>query len=431
MPDHRFDRLRLGVTVSIAAACLGVASNSGHGQEVQTTSISKEQLLNPARIRLDERLLLSGKLTDSKSRIAAVAVAAHETVYLLDSGNRKLTVVEAGGRAVRTVPVLNGSREDFKPIRMAVARDSLLILGMGRCTDPCPQVEIIQDGGATRTKQTVPRGTEVLQMLVFDTKGAFRETIHQHEPRLRIYAEFRGTDSGWVAQGRVLTPTRSQARVGPLPDSLLLYAFHADSGRWSRMLSAPMGPSYSTGFFIYPRFMRFNPTFAVASDATIYTNDVGGFAINARSASGIALHRITGDVDRIPVTDAEMQANLKEAIERGRKGSQEGKDYAKELVDHGAWVGREEFRPVLGEMFASRGGRVMVRRIDIESISQNPKQSVWDLVSVSQGLIGRLTLPIDERVEAFEWPFLYTRLGSEHGRAVLRYRLIVDGPNRN
>src|SRR5687768_8881073 len=100
MPAHRFDRLRFSVTVSLAAACLGVATNSGHGQEVQTTSITKEQLLNPARIRLDERLLLSGKLTDSKSRIAAVAVDTNETVYILDSGNRKLTVVEAGGRAV-------------------------------------------------------------------------------------------------------------------------------------------------------------------------------------------------------------------------------------------------------------------------------------------------------------------------------------------
>ena len=412
--DRWSAQLRVAVVVT---ACMGAIS-SADAQTVPTTTISKERLLNPPRIWLTERFFLSGK-DSSSSRVAALTVDTSGTVYILDSGTRNLTIVGKNGNSVRTVPVLTGPRKDFRSSAMAVARDTLLILGDAPCSDPCPP--------------GVAGGASIPHVLVLDSKGESLGVIVprdflQQRPRLLFHSDLvRGTDHGWTIQ--VVSNPFMQSR--PLPralfaDSLVIMQFDPIAYRASRLYASPGTLKYNTGFFIRQKFMAFYPTFGVASDGGIYANELGGYAINVRSSSGNALHRIIGEVDRIPVTDAEFRTYLNESLTRARKDRHEGADAAKELLDHGEWIGKEDFRSVLGQMFASRGGRVMARRLDLEHLAKDATQTIWDVISVSDGLLGRLNLPASERIAAFEWPYLYTRVTKPKGYAAVRYRMVIE-----
>jgi hypothetical protein len=168
--------------------------------------------------------------------------------------------------------------------------------------------------------------------------------------------------------------------------------------------------------------MALQPTSAVATDGRIYTNTVGGYFIEVYGPSGELDHRIVGDVGRIPVTDAETLDRVREMADAAEARGNSSR--AQAWREHGEWLGAADFRPVIGDMFASRGGRILIRRLDIESTTPG-SSSVWDLLDVEEGFVGRAILASELHVGHFEWPYLYVTMGPPEDREVVRFRLVV------
>jgi len=376
------------------------------GQDVPTTHISREALRDPAPVGMDESVVLfEGVGEDSGSRMIAIAVDRDGTTYLLASRQRQVRVLDAAGRQSMAFSVADDADPSFSPSRLAVARDTIVVVGSG--------MPLTIGAGEDR------RILRVGKMHLFDGHGA-RLGMSEREA-LRTRPWMGATDSGWSFV-YITLETGEQAGQGPLADSQVVARLDPANFALTPLVAFPWAPRYMvTSASGVHRDMALFPTTAVARDGTIYTNTAGGYVIDVRSPDGAVVRRIVGDVERIPYTDEEFRAALAERVRASRERG--NAELADAIEREEPRIGHAEYRPVLGSLVASRGGRVLVRRLDVEPPA--PGFGTWDLLDVEVGLVGRLHTPPDATVEHFEWPYLYVRLNDlSRGYPYVRFRIL-------
>jgi hypothetical protein len=385
----------------LAAVTVAVATPVG-AQSVPDTRITRDQLRDAPLLQLADPLLLAaGRTADSTSQVVSVTADRSGMTYLLDDGRKQVRVIDALGREVRSFGSEGTGDGQFRqPVGLAVARDSILILDV-----------------------TVRDRSRAMVLHVYDADGTFRATVTQpRTPGRQLYGKFRGTDSGWVLGQVQQEPPRGGAFQGPFADTMFIAALAPAAFGISTLAAFADTSRFIAEGLLLRRLLEHQPTFAVASDGRIYTNADGGFVVVVHSRDGAVERRIIAEVDRIPVTDGELQESIDQ---RARSAVNRGS--ADAFRQHLLRVGRAAFRPVIGRMHASHGGRVLVERLDAQSVSGSDEhRRVWHLIDVEAGLIGNLAVPSDVNVVEFAWPHVYMRLDGIHGGSVMRYRIVSD-----
>ena len=227
-----------------------------------------------------------------------------------------------------------------------------------------------------------------------------------------------------------------EERTGPHHDSTLVLSFLPALGETRRILSYPNAPGYGmTGGWTYVPVLWSRPRHAVGGDGRIYTHTGADYLIEERSHEGTLKRRILGEVDRIAVTDEDLEEGIRRHREWWRawreEASLEGTELSSDLdpIERAVerdmrWVGKADFRPVLGSMFASRDGSILVQRLDLEDdpwVGAEARE--WDVIGPDGRTAGRLTTPGGFRVRAFEWPHIYLTRRTGDRQEVVRFRI--------
>ena len=379
-----------------------------------TWIIPAEQLRNPKRLTITQSEEISRALSQSpQSKVSSLAIGRDGTAYLLDVGLLRVVVIGPNGRQTRIMNLLTGQSDTFEPSAIAFVHDTVLVLGRGR-------------------SKLSPR--RVFQMRVF-ASGRY-EVLDSPIEFPAGFGLFKGTDSGWFFRTAVRSGAHLlQPRSGPAADSIILASFEPRTVTSRQILAAPNAPRFSLGSapcppiqcpILFTRFMGFEPSFGVAADGTIYGNDVGGYEITVRANTGVLGWTISGRVDRIPVSRQEFLKHLDSEIKQAESppdGDNPRMERARALRTHGNWVGAAQFKPVLGALWASRTGHVLVRRLDVEATKDSRGVSVWDVLSTKERVyVGQLEIATAQPIEAFEWPFVYT-VSRDTPSSVYRYKI--------
>ena len=418
------------------AAVLGTVPDPGVAQQgVPETRNAKAALSAAPRLILSEELRIgeeeeSGPLPS----IRFLAVNDEGWIFLIDAASGgafmtwpstdalKVRIFDSGGRLRRAI----GSRGTFNyPFGFAVARDSIVVMDWSPPRGgeaPIQRSQVLAVHGGALATHEYPRGSS-LPPLNFS-----RNVV-------------RGTSTGWVLEGTggwirgwILkgedppVPPRGQMS-GPHHGSTLILSFLPAAGEFRRILSYP-GASYyqnSEGFSRDP-VLSSRPRHAVGGDGRIYTHAGADYVITVHGHEGAVERRIVGELNRIPVTDEDVEEGIRREIEKMRVRREEigGGDEVDsiEIEKEMRWAGKADFRPVLGEMWASRDGSILVQRLDL---AEDPwaagESGEWDVIGPDGRIAGRLATPGGFRVRAFEWPHIYLTRRTGDRQEVVRFRI--------
>lgn len=110
-------------------------------------------------------------------------------------------------------------------------------------------------------------------------------------------------------------------------------------------------------------------------------------------------------VDLVAVTEEDFEEGVRRAVRSpGIKGSNTAPDSELAALERNArWAGMADHRPVLGRMWASGDGSVLVERLDLAPdafSSADPAE--WDVIGPDGRVAGRLSTPLDLMLQAFE-----------------------------
>ena len=319
----------------------------------------------------------------------------------VDDGTRQVWVFDPEGRFRRSI---GAGGALFNPTNFAVARDSVIVY------DFAPR-----RGGPPGHRRHI---------LAAD--GRLLET-HDYPDRVSPPFGIHGTDMGWVAAERLRIKTPRGERHGPYRDSTLVLSFLPAPGETRTVLSYPSAPQYlSERGWISSPVLSSHPRYAVGRDGRIYSHPGDRYIIEVRNHDGTPEKRILGEVDLIEVTEEDFEEGIRRAVRSlGIKGSNTAPDSERDALERNArWAGMADHRPVLGRMWASGDGSILVERLDLAPdafASADPTE--WDVIGPDGRVAGRLSTPLDLMVQAFEWPHVYaTRLISGRSEAV-RFRI--------
>lgn len=318
-------------------------------------------------------------------------------VWVFDSEGRFRRGIGQGGDLLR-------------PLALVVARDSVIVFDFspprgGRAPGNRHHVFAV-DSGALATHDYADGRPHSLD---FNSPG------------------FHGTARGWVAEGRLRVETALGERSGPHYDSTLVVSFLPAAGEVRRILSYPTAPKYqSDDVWSASPVLSSHPRHAVGGDGRIYLHPGARHAIEVRSHDGTLEKRILGEVDQIPVTDVDFEEGIRWLVRESRDAFEESNSESElnsrlDAIERTArWAGRANYRPVLGRMWASRDGRILVERLDL---APDPFASTgrkrWDVLGLDGRVAGKLETPAGLTVRAFEWPHVYaTRLVDGQPEAV-------------
>jgi hypothetical protein len=179
-------------------------------------------------------------------------------------------------------------------------------------------------------------------------------------------------------------------------------------------------------------FMASRPYFSVSTTGNMYATPGNQYAIRILTAGDSAAHEVRGDVERIPVTDADFQRDLeKERSKYGKRpplgGDEDG--FFELLYDLAPKAGHAPFRPVLGRIRANSDGRFIVERLDLDPdphASGDP--ATWDVIGVDGRIEGRFVAPPRVAPLLFRRENVFATATDLDGvQSVVRYRLVKGG----
>ena len=391
--------------------------------EVRNTKAGLEAA--PTLVLAEEVRLEVGSETGPAPWIIDLSVTGEGWIFLLDAGRGEVRFFDSQGTFRGTI---GSSGTFFFPLFLGVARDSVIVL------DRSPPV-----GGSAPG----------IRIRVFGLDGTVLATLDGQRaggPSRSLFSLFlrlRGTARGWTLHRWINVPLPRRGRAGPVHDTSVVASFLPDLGETGRILSYPSAPRYSiTDDLIRSPALSAVPRHAVGGDGRIYAHTGAEYVIEVRSHEGTLERRIVGEVDRIAVTEEDFEESVRREMKalRDRMGGMRDlteetsgvsePDSILDIVQRGLrWVGRSDFRPVLGSMFASEDGSVVVHRLDL---ADDPLAvggaAKWDVIGPEGRILGRLATPPGITVRAFEWPYIYATRRRTGGDWVARFKVQIPGP---
>jgi len=333
-------------------------------------------------------------------------------VYILDAPKAIVTadeyneqaprvwIFEPNGRFTRSIAQGGALRS---PRNFAVARDSVIVF------DFPPR-----GGRAPRLRHQV-FAADGRKLGTHDYTGGALPSLDPYAPA------FHGTAKGWVAVGRLRVKAPRGERLGPYHDSILILDFLPTLAEVRTILSYPSAPLYlSEGGWITSPVLSSHPRHAVGADGRIYLHPGATYVIEVRSHDGTLERRIRGEVDLIEVTEEDFEKE----ISRETDSESESKSMWAAIERNARRAGRADYRPVLGAMWASRDGSILVERLDLAPDAfASAGRTQWDVFGPDGRVAGRLETPAGIKVQAFEWPHVYAIRRADEQSEAVRFRI--------
>jgi hypothetical protein len=149
---------------------------------------------------------------------------------------------------------------------------------------------------------------------------------------------------------------------------------------------------------------------------------------------GVSVREVTGEVKRVPVTEAQFRASVDSEIAAGVKKGLRGEtgEFVQMLRTDGGRAGHLEFRPIFGRLIISPEGRFLAERVDLDPHPlANGDSATWDVFGNDGKIQGRLVTGPRLRPRAFEGDYLFAVLLDENDvPCVVKYRLETMAANR-
>ena len=396
------------------------------GQQVPETRNSKAALASAPILILSEELRFVPEMggdTAAPPAAYGLKVNGEGWVFLMDapqaifrpgaSSDRvpQVWVFDSEGRFRGTI---GQGGEMLRPLALAVARDSVIV------SDFSP-----------------PRGGMAPgnRLHVFTVDGRLLATHdYAHGPPRSLNFNspaFQGTARGWVAEGRLRVETPFGERSGPHYDSTLVMSFLPAAGEVRRILSYPTAPRYqSDDLWSSSPVLSSHPRHAVAGDGRIYLHSGAKHVIEVRSHDGTLEKRIVGEVDPITVTDEDFEKGIRRVVRESRDAFEESNRESElntmlaAIEKNARWAGKADYRPVLGSMWASRDGSILVERLDLapDPFADTGRKR-WDVLGPAGRVAGQLETPAGLTVRAFDWPHIYTTRLVDGQLEAVRFRV--------
>ena len=306
--------------------------------------------------------------------LLAGAVEREGEIYVLDRGHSAVRVFDTSGRFLRAFGRDGDGPGEFRrPSVIEFLGDTLVVLGRrltlldteGTPFATAPAQLATADGFLMRTyptsvgwigswmsrsDQNMPRGR------------AFRETISLH-----------GLDRTTAERvNEVFSYPRPETRVsrGEFP------------------------------FYVSPYFQAL-PTHAIGLDGAIYYTPGGAYLIQVRDGTtGHLLRRITADPRPAPITRGLLDRIVEEDRTRVRDAppGSETSMFGR-VIDEKLALGVADNLPVLGRIYVSESGWLLVDRLDLDPDPvTRGDPTTWDLFDPEGRLSGRLALDADTRI---------------------------------
>ncbi|MEX0907742.1 MAG: hypothetical protein WD054_05380, partial [Gemmatimonadota bacterium] len=263
------------------------------------------------------------------------------------------------------------------------------------------------------------------QFHLFSPDGELRVAGGVCDDRVSNVAAVVRTPDGWLAAQQEGLTGQSRDNPGPYRDTTTIRRFHLSSSISEPIARFAGRETYllgEIGFYIYP-FRAPVPQVVIGRDARIYFTGGDKYRIDVHAFDGSGsgdgapgptlVRRITGEVDRVPMTDAEYEADYRAQLARyeDRRPLQGEAAMAHAmLVNEYPSVPGAQFVPVVGRMLVDEDGRILLERLDLEPVA-------WDLLAADGRIAGRVRLP---------YPFTPRRLTPRHLYGVLRDELDVQ-----
>lgn len=303
-------------------------------------------------------------------------VSAQDTqdeIFLLDGGNAEVRVFSSDGTFLRSFGREGDGPGEFRrPDQIYLKGDTVIVVGQ--------RLSLLDQDG-------VELGTGPGRKLEED--GYLARTIP--------------ADGSWLGEWYTRKATNAP-RGQPFRESVTVYRVDPRTAeRTDSLFSYELAETRLAGefgFHVSP-FFQSQPTHAIGLDGHIYYTSGDRYQIDVvDGVSGQLVRRIVGDLVLQPVTSAMVAdaINAERDLYKDAPPGSEMELFAK-VVDDRAALPVPATRPVLGLMFASYSGWLLVLRLDLdEDPNRTGNPSTWDLFDPEGLLHGRLVLPPKTRV---------------------------------
>jgi hypothetical protein len=368
------------------------------------------------RLELDEELRigsLDAPEEEQFTSIGLVAVAPSDDVHVFDRGDRSIRVFAADGTHRTTYGGQGEGPGEFQVVwAIAVSPDSVIVF----------------DGRLYH---------------VFDAEGEFIDA-HAYEgladgPRVTV-GSAAWTERGWIVTERVRAdygdgPRGPGVVRGPFNRTTHARVFDPATGSFGEPFATAVHPDeFLVGEIGFIRAAMLSPDVvtAISTDGSLFVSHSGDYEVEEWHPDGSRGSGVTRRIRRIPVTDADMEAEIRRNVEEYEaRGPLQGES----KMAYDMWrndvrgIGHVDFRPVVGYLIADPGGRLLVHRTDMDpNPFESGDASDWDVFDAAGGIVGRFTAAPGIRMFAYDHPFVYGTVRDELAVVyVVRWRIGEPG----
>ncbi|MEX0890597.1 MAG: hypothetical protein WEB88_00400 [Gemmatimonadota bacterium] len=417
-PDTSRRSVAARALVATAFVLLACGPEGGDSTVSDGSMASAVSDANVPRLELEEDLRIGSldgpeEETFTSIGLVAVAVAPSDDVHVFDSRDRSIRVFAADGTHRYTYGGRGEGPGAFQIVSaIAVGPDSVIVF----------------DGRLYH---------------VFDIEGQFIDARAYEGPaderRIPI-GSAAWTERGWLVTERVRPvygngPRGAGVVRGPFNQTTHARVFDPATGSFGPPFATAVHPDeFLVGEIGFLRMAMLSPPVetAISTDGSVFISHSGDYEVEEWHPDGSRGPGVTRRIERIPVTDEDMEAEIRRNVEEFEaRGALQGES----KLAYDMWrndirgLGHVDFRPIIGYLIADQGGRLLVHRADMDPDPfESGDASDWDVFDSGGGLVGRFTAAPGIRMYAYDHPFVYGTVRDEVDVVYLvRWRIAEPG----
>jgi len=386
-----------------------VLIGSGCGRQDSSGSAASMSVDSAYSLVADLRIGTTGRPEpDQFFRISDLDVDAAGDIYVLDAGDAVVRIFDETGTPLRQFGRKgSGPGEFLEPARIAVARDTILIVDS--------------------------------RLHLFSATGDLLQTVSVDWTRVGWPLAVGGGPNGWLVACRVMfnasgpvEEDRSARIRGPRHNTLLARSFDPSVPAFSDPVLTLDGQEFyligEAGWAQQPLFAP-DPRITPSPSGTFFVTAGDDYRIDVVAADGSPVRSIRHTVGRIPVTQKDFEESLRIATEPLRaRTAGEPSEWLNAFDQDYPELPRAKSRPVVGRLLPAMDGSLLVERLDLDTQPfVDGDASVWDYLGPDGAIRGRITVPGRATPLRFTGASLYgIEKDANDVQSVVRWRLVAD-----
>lgn len=323
---------------------------------------------------------------DSFGEIGDLAADINRNIYVVDRRSKIVRVFDSTGVYVRSIGRRGGGPGEYSfPNGLIVGSDSVYILDD--------------------------------RVHVFDTTGRYVRTL-----KPIVTGHLVGASNEEVTVFRY----RNGRDANNIRDDTISFWVMTDSTEISLMHRIPRR-HYKYGMAAFPPVLSPGVVFAGSERGELYYVEGDTFHISVRSTTGSLVRTYLTSVPKVPTTDTDLTDYRNSNI-------RDTKEVVKVDIDppHYGKVGPvPEFRPVIGQLFVSSSGSMLLSRLDVAERPYDrfgERRREWIILAQDGKAVARILLPNSLQVRHFDGCSIYGADGRQNIPRVERYTF--ETPNK-